>query len=181
MSTHVTVAPETFSLVTYDATRIAEITRELAEQLGVSNPISVEIDETTPLSKMSAAIDGPASSDSTILLKLQSGALEDTKHLTNFSEKRARLSLGRVMLRAVDRLRDDFADTPGDVELDNSQNAAWDVYCGGRLERLGLSPIQQQYRYDFRNRFGFLDDVDAIFDRLWSADDLGWADLPVAG
>jgi hypothetical protein len=181
MPTHISVAPETFSFVTYDAKRIGEITRELAEQLGVSNPISIEVDETTPLSKMSATIEGPASPDSTILLKLQSGALEDTKHLTNFSEKRARLSLGRVMLRAVDRLRADFADAPADLQLTNSQNAAWDVYCGGRLERMGLGPVEQQYRYDFRNRFGFHDDIDVMFDRLWSAEDLGWADLPIAG
>jgi hypothetical protein len=159
MPTHISVL-----FVAYDAKRIGEITRELAEQLGVSNPISIEVDETTPLSKMSATIEGPASPDSTILLKLQSGALEDTKHLTNFSEKRARLSLGRVMLRAVDRLRADFADAPADLQLTNSQNAAWDVYC-----------------YDFRNRFGFHDDIDVMFDRLWSAEDLGWADLPIAG
>ena len=46
------------------------------------------------------------------------------------------------------------------------------------LMRLGLDPIQQRYRYDFRNRFGFSDEVDCVFDQLWSADDLGWHDLP---
>jgi len=179
-STHVTVAPEQFSLVKYDADRIAEITRELADALGVSNPIAVEVDERTPLSKMSATVDG-ASSDATVTLRVQSGALEDTKHLTNFSETRARLSLGRVMLRARDRLRPDFADAPDDLELTNAQNAAWDTYCGGRLERLGLGPVQQQYRYDFRNRFGFTDDADREFDRVWAADDLTWADLDGLG
>jgi hypothetical protein len=44
-----------------------------------------------------------------------------------------------------------------------------------------LGPVEQQYRYDFRNRFGFHDDIDVMFDRLWSAEDLGWADLPIAG
>jgi len=179
MSTHVTVTPEAFSLVAYDAERIAELARDVADLLQVSNPLAVEIDETTPLSKMSAVVES-GSSDATITLRLQSGALEDTRNLTTFSENRARLSLGRVMLRARDRLRDDFADAPGDRDTSNSQNAAWDAYCGGRLERLGLGPIQQQYRYDFRNRFGFHDDVDTIFDRLWASDDLGWHDLPTA-
>ena len=177
MSTHVTVAPERFTLVAYDADRIADVVREMAALLGISNPIAVEVDEKTPLSKMSAVVEG-TSSDAVITLRLQSGALEDTRHLTHFSEARARLSLGRVMLRARDRLRSDFADAPDDLELTNAQNAAWDAYCGGRLERLGLGPVQQQYRYDFRNRFGFTDDVDVIFDRVWASDDLGWHDLP---
>jgi hypothetical protein len=177
MSTHVTVVPERFTLVAYDPDRIAEIVREIAALLGVSNPIAVEVDEKTPLSKMSAVVDG-TTSDDTITLRLQSGALEDTRDLTNFSETRARLSLGRVMLRARDRLRPDFADAPDDLSLTNAQNTAWDAYCGGRLERLGLGPKQQQYRYDFRNRFGFRDEVDALFDRVWASDDLGWHDLP---
>jgi hypothetical protein len=179
MSTHVTVAPERFTLVAYDADQIAEIVRDLATQLGLSNPIAVEVDEKTPLSKMSAVVDG-SSSDDTITLHLQSGALEDTRHLTNFSEAHARRSLARVMLRARDRLRPDFADAPDDLALTNAQNAAWDVYCGGRLERLGLNPVQQRYRYDFRNRFGFTDEVDSVFDRVWAADDLGWHDLPTS-
>jgi hypothetical protein len=176
MSTHVTVAPARFTLVAYDADDIAEIVRELAALLGVSNPIAVEVDEKTPLSKMSATVDG-TTSDDTITLRLQSGALEDTRHLTNFSAAHARLSLGRVMLRARDRLRPDFADAPDDRVLTNAQNAAWDAYCGGRLERLGFGPVQQQYRYDFRNRFGFTDEIDAVFERVWASDDLSWADL----
>ena len=175
-SSHVTVTPERFTLVAYDPERIAVIVHELATTIGLSNPIAVEIDETTPLSKMSATVTD-SSSDALITLRLQSGALEDTRHLTTFGEGRARLSLGRVMLRAADRLRSDFADAPDDLDLTNAQNAAWDAYCGGRLERLGLAPVQQQYRYDFRNRFGFSDAVDVFFDGLWAADDLGWHDL----
>jgi len=178
MST-VAVSPARFTLVAYDADEIADIARDLATRLHLTNPIVIEVDETTPLAKMSATVDHP-SSDSTITLRLQSGALEDTKNLTNFSATRARISLGRLLLRASDRMRDDFADAPADRDLTNAQNTAWKVYCGGRLERLGLAPIQQQYRYDFRNRFGFRDDVDTVFDRLWTSENLGWHDLPSA-
>ncbi|MGA9277468.1 hypothetical protein [Ilumatobacter sp.] len=177
MSTHVSVSPEHFSLVEYDAERIAAVAREVAALVGLTNPIEIEIDERTPLAKMSAVVAAP-SSDATITLRLESGALEDMKNLTTFDEAHARRSLGRVMLRSSDRLRDDFADAPADLDMTNVQNASWDAYCGGRLERLGLEPIQQQYRYDFRNRFGFTDDVDAVFDRLWASEDLGWHDLP---
>ena len=173
------VAPERFSLVKYDADEIAAVVIEMAELIGLSNPISVFVDETTPLAKMSAEVDG-TSSDAPIVVRVESGALEDTRHLTNFSPERARQRLGRVMLRARDRLRPDFADAPPDLELTNPQNSAWDVYCGGRLERLGIEVPTQRFRYDFRNRFGFSDEIDRLFDQLWASDDLGWADLPTA-
>lgn len=173
----VTVAPERFTLVAYDADEIGSMVRELAEQIGIANPIAVEVDERTPLSKMSAAVDG-SSSGAMVRLRFESGALENTKALTTFGEPRARLSIGRMLLRASDRLSGRFDDAPDDTALTNPQNAAWDAYCGGRLERLGLGPVEQQYRYDFRNRFGFGDDVDAAFDRLWAADGLAWSDLP---
>lgn len=176
-SSQVTVEPERFAMVAYDAAVIAAMVREIAAAVGVTNPIAVEVDERTPLSKMSASIDD-ASSDATIRIYFESGALEDTRHLTNFGESRARLSIGRMLLRASDRLSGRFDDAPADLELTNAQNAAWNASCGGRLERLGLGPVKQQYRYDFRNRLGFDDDADTAFDRLWAADDLAWADLP---
>lgn len=179
MSSQVSVAPERFSLVAYEPDAIAAIARELADLIGVSNPIAIEVDETTPLSKMSAKVDGQ-SSDATVTLRFESGALEDTRHLTNFSEARARRSIGRMLLRASDRLSGRFADAPEDLDLTNAQNAAWDAYCGGRLERLGLEPSQQRFRYDFRNRFGFTDEVDVLFDRIWASDELSWHDLPAA-
>lgn len=179
MSPQVSVAPERFMLVAYDGPEIAALVRELAALIGITNPVSVEVDERTPLSKMSASIDG-ASSDAVVHLRFESGALENTKQLTTFGTARARLSIGRMLLRASDRLSGRFDDAPEDLVLTNPQNTAWDAYCGGRLERLGLEPVQQQYRYDFRNRFGFGDAVDAEFDRIWAADGLAWSDLPDA-
>jgi hypothetical protein len=174
----VTVTPERFSFVAYDAEEIAAIVADLAAQLGMTNPIHVDVDETTPLGKVSSTIDGPPSSDATITISVQSGALEDTRHLQTFSAERARRSLGRGLLRALDRLRPDFADAPDDLELSNSQASAWEAYSGGRLERLGLEPVRKQYHYDFRNRFGFTDEADRLFEQLWSAHDLAWSDFP---
>ncbi len=175
-TTTVTVTPEEFHFVKYEASAIAAVVAELAELLGVTNPVHVVVDETTPLAKMSAEVGG-TSSDATITIRAESGALEDTQHLTHFSADSARGALGRMMLRARDRLRPDFADTPGDLDLSLAENAAWDTYCAGRLARIGLPVNQQRFRYNHRNRFGFSDAVDAHFARLWAADDLGWADL----
>lgn len=176
----VTVSPEEFTFVKYDATEIAEIVAELAERLEIANPINVVVNETTPLAKVYEEVDA-ASSDATITLHAESGALEDRKHPMSFSATNARESLGRVLLRAHDRMRADFADAPADLDLTLAENAAWDTYCAGRLARMGVETNQQRWRYNHRNRFGFNDDVDAKFDRLWSSDDLGWSDVAGGG
>ena len=176
----VTVSPEEFAFVKYDAAAIAAIVAELAERLEIANPIRVVVDETTPLAKVYEEIDA-ASSDATITLHAQSGALEDRQHPMSFSATSAREALGRILLRARDRIRADFADAPGDLDLTLAENAAWDTYCAGRLARMGIDTNQQRWRYNHRNRFGFDDRVDAEFDRFWSADDLGWADIATAG
>lgn len=182
----ISVLPEVFSFINFDADEIAAVVRDVAGRLGIANPIRVEVDESTPLAKMSArlvdddgnVITGPASSDALIDIRVESGALENTQRLTNFGAERAAVSLGRVLLRARDRLRADFADVPADEELSLAENAAWDAYNAGRLARAGIPVNQQRFRYNFRNRFGFSDEVDATFDQLWLADDLGWNDLP---
>ncbi len=171
-----TVRPEVFSFIDYDAAEIARLTSELAGSLGIGNPIVVDVDETTPLGKLSAVVDG-ASSDALITIRAESGALENTQRFTTFGPRQATVSIGRMLLRARDRLRDDFADTPDDLDLTLRQNAAWDAYCAGRLARHGVEVIEQRFRYNFRNRFGFTDDADAMFDRLWSADDLPWSSI----
>jgi hypothetical protein len=45
---------------------------------------------------------------------------------------------------------------------------------------MGVKLNKQRWLYNYRNRFGFSDDCDAAFERLWSADDLSWTEL-VAG
>lgn len=176
----VTVSPEEFTFVKYDAAEIATIVAELAAQLEIANPINVIVDETTPLAKVFEEVEG-TSSDSTITLHAESGALEDRQHPMSFSPDVAREALGRILLRALDRLRPDFADAPADLDLTLAENAAWDTYCVGRLARMGLVINDQRWRYNHRNRFGFSDEVDAKFDSLWAADDLGWDAVAAGG
>ncbi|HYN34517.1 MAG TPA: hypothetical protein VES40_17970 [Ilumatobacteraceae bacterium] len=172
----VSVSPAEFTFVKYEASVIAEIVTELAALFEISNPIKVIVDETTPLAKLSEELDG-TSSDATITLHAESGALEDRKHPLSFSADGARESFGRILLRARDRLRPDFADVPPDIDLTLEDNAAWDTYCVGRLARLGITTNQQRWRYNHRNRYGFADGVDAAFDALWNADDLSWSQV----
>lgn len=179
-SAKITVEPDHFTFVHYEPDRIVDVVSELAGLLGVGNPVHVIVDETTPAAKVSAEVDG-TSSDAQITIRVESGALDDFQRLTHFGADNARQSLGRMLLRARDRMRPDFADTPADLDLSNAENAAWDAYCVGRLTRAGIDTNQQRWRYNYRNRFGFSDAVDAEFDRLWAADDLGWDDLRSGG
>ncbi len=172
----VTVAPQEFKLIAYDSGEIADVVTDLAGRLGLVNPIRIVVDETTPMARMSSSSSG-TTSDSLITIHVESGALEDTKRFTNFNRHHAEVSLGRMLLRARDRLRPDFADAPDDDALSLQQEAAWNTYVNGRLERLGVETNRQRWRYNHRNRFGFSDAADADFDRLWAADDLSWSDL----
>jgi hypothetical protein len=36
---------------------------------------------------------------------------------------------------------------------------------------------KQAWVYNFRNRFGFSDAVDAVFEKVWNTTDTTWADL----
>lgn len=171
----VTVTPAEFRNVRFDAAELAALVTELAAEFGVSGPIHLVVDERTPLAKLSARRE-----DGTLVIRAESGALENTKQLQTFGRERAAESLGRMLLRASDRQRDDFADAPPDLELSLAENAAWDAYCAGRLARRGYPVVQQRWRYNYRNRFGFADHVDAAFEQLWAAADLGWAEVVAA-
>jgi hypothetical protein len=175
-----TVTPSEFTFVKFDAAEIETIVTELAELLEVANPIRVVVDETTPLAKLYETLDG-VSSDAVITLHAESGALEDRKHPMSFSPSAARESLGRVLLRASDRLRPEFADAPEDLDLTLAENAAWDTYSAGRLARRGVATNKQRWQYNHRNRFGFSDAVDVGFERLWSAEGLSWSEVALGG
>jgi hypothetical protein len=172
----VSVDPAEFTQVKYDANEIAAIVTSLAEVLGVSNTISLVIDETSPLAKITCSIDAP-SSDATIVIDAMSGAIENTKQLTTLGRIQTQTSVGRMLLRARDRMRSDFAEAGDDDKLTLAESAAWDTYCAGRLARADVEINTQRWRYNHRNRFGFSDVGDADFDRLWIADDLSWAEV----
>ena len=168
----VTVSPAEFRYVMYDAAEIRRVAEGLAGAIGFDGrPVHIEIDETTPLARVSADI------GDTVVVHAESGAFEDTRRPRQFSENAAATSLGRILLRVHDRLQGGFADAPADEDLTLAQMAAWEAYCVGRIERLGVTVNQQRWRYNFRNRHGFSDRVDAVFDQIWASDGLTWTDL----
>jgi hypothetical protein len=168
----VTVTPQEFKFVAYNAALIQRVAEELLASLGLADrDLHIEVDETTPLARTRVEI-GDALS-----IRAESGSFEDTKRPRQQSEVATATSLGRLLLRVRDRLVGGFGEAPPDDDLTLAQVAAWETYCVGRLSRLGIEVNEQRWRYNFRNRHGFTDAADEAFNRLWSGDALTWGEL----
>jgi hypothetical protein len=171
----VTVSPEEFHLVVFDAGEIAAIVEALADRLDLADhEINVEVDERTPLGSSALRSLDP------ITVSAESGAFEDARHIRHLSRQSVEGVMGRHLLRARDRLDPNFGDPPSDDELSIALHAAWDAYAVGRLVGLGYPTQEGRRRYHFRIRHGFTDTADRVFDRLWAADGLTWADIVAA-
>ena len=168
----VSVTPQEFKFVAFDAALIQRVAEELLASLGLDDrDLHIEVDETTPLSRVRVEI------GDTIAIRAESGAFEDTKRPRQQSETATATSLGRMLLRVRDRTTGGFGEAPADKDLTLAQASAWETYCVGRLGRIGVAVNEQRWRYNFRNRHGFTDAVDTAFNRLWASDGLTWGEL----
>jgi hypothetical protein len=168
----VTVVPEQFSMVLFDADSIRSCAEALLDRLGMPDQdVRIEIDETTPIARVQCELGDP------IVVRAESGAFEDTRRPRHLSEVAVNTALGRTLLKVRDRMSGAFDDAPDDSDLSLAQVAAWDTYAVGRLGRLGYPVHQPRWIYNFRNRHGFTDEADDAFARIWGAEDLSWEDL----
>ena len=171
----VSVSPEKFQLVEFDAAEIAGIVEELADRLGLGDrEIRIEVDERTPLGSSAVVSLDP------ITVTAESGAFEDAKQIRHLSRESIEGVMGRHLMRARDRLDPAFGNPPPDDELSIALHASWDTYAVGRLARLGYPSQEGRRRYHFRIRHGFTDTADRVFDRLWLADGLSWDEIVAA-
>jgi hypothetical protein len=171
----VTVDPPAFSLVDFDAGRIAALAAEVASLVGLADDVvvGIDVDEKNPFGKAWALVDGRS-----VTLSVEGGAFEDPQRLRQFSEAATRQVLGRLLFRVADRLDPAFGDPPADVDLTAAEHAAWDAYSLGRYaRRAGVDAGRDRRRYAFRIRHGFDDVADRAFDQLWDGSDLTWADV----
>lgn len=172
----VTVTPQSFSFVEFDAAKVTEVTATLADRIGFppDRAIHVELDERTPLGRVQIRSLDP------LTLFIEGGALEDPTRPRHLSERLTADVVGRLLLRVRDRLDPGFGDPPPDGELTLQQQTAWDTTCMGRLERLGYDVRKPRRLYHFRNRHGFSDVVDTVFERLWAMESPTWGDIEAA-
>ena len=169
----VRVSPDPFTLIAYDVAEITAIVEDAAALVGFPSGVDIdlEVDEElfAPLTgHMSDAIDGRAK------LWISGANFEDSRRPRHFSADQARRDVVFMLLRAKDRLSDDFASAPPEAELTRGERAAWDVYAVGRAERLGFAVRRQKQLYDYRLQHGFTDVSDAAFERLWNAQTMTW-------
>lgn len=171
----ITVAPESFTLVSFDRDELVEILRELLADIGLPADldITLDVDETTPLGRAQLISYEP------VVIAIESGALEDPKRPRRLSRTGSADVLGRLLLRVHDRHDPNFGEPPPDPEIPLRHSVAWDVYSVGRLVRLGHRHYDNRQRrlYHFRNRHGFTDAADESFERLWTAQGLSWSDI----
>lgn len=168
---HVTVTPDEWQYVAFESVRIAAVAEKLLGELGLDVDLKIEVDETTPMGRVSTTSLQP------LVVAVESGAFEDAKRPRQLSEQAVADVLGRLLHRCKDRLDPAFGAPPPDAALTLQQSTAWDAYAVGRCARLGY-PVQRQRRlYHFRNRHGFNDVADQAFARLWDAEGLAWADI----
>ncbi|HUP85374.1 MAG TPA: hypothetical protein VM143_06885 [Acidimicrobiales bacterium] len=172
----VSVTPQEFHFVKFDAAQVEQLTAKLADQIGLPADAAVEIDidEATPAGRARTESLDP------IKLHIEGGALEEPTAPRTLSERLSADVIGKLLLRAHDRSAADFGTAPADGELDLAQQTAWDTACMGRLERLGYDVRKPRRLYHFRNRHGFTDVADNVFNRLWAAERVTWADIEAA-
>jgi hypothetical protein len=172
----VTVTPREFHLVAYDAKRIAELASEVAGRIELPEEVEVrvEVDEASPLGRARLTSLHP------VTVSVHSGAFEHPKRPRQLREESVVDVLGRLLMRARDRLDPAFGDPPLEQDLGMAESVAWDAYSLGRLAQLGYSPSKGRRRYHFRVRHGFSDLSDQVFDRIWDAEGLTWADVVAA-
>jgi hypothetical protein len=198
----ITVVPDPFTLVPYDATTIVRLAGEAAATAGFPDDVAVrlEVDEVLPHPLTGTFVDVAAQRSGSSVGRSRTGAeaeranvtarldiwmsganFEDPKRPLKFQAELARAELVRAFLRAADRLRPEFAGAGADGDLSDRQRAAWDVWTEGRAERLGVPGTRpDRLRYHYRLHHGFNDAADAVFDRLWAAHALTWDDLEQA-
>jgi hypothetical protein len=169
----VTVNPEKFKLVDFDAGTIRSLVVGVSDDVGLPADldITIEVDETTPLGRARVVSVDP------IVVSVQSGAFEEPTAPRQFSDRATGDVMGRLLFRVRDRLDPEFGAPPPDEDLSLPHENAWDVYAVARLHRAGYPSQRQRRLFAFRTRHGFTDVADRAFHRLWTADDLIWSDV----
>lgn len=111
------------------------------------------------------------------IFDVQSGAMEDTTTPRSFSDLQTKINMSRLWYEALDRENPGFGAPGVDDEISKEARGAWDIYCYGRVARLGLRMHRPRYLYNFHNWVGFSDAATTAFDELWDGDELTFADL----
>src|SRR3954470_8319809 len=109
----VTVNPQKFNMVFFDAERIKAVADETADAVGLPADleIRIEVDEVSPLGRSTVTSLEP------VTITAEGGAFENPKKPRHMSEVGIRDVLSRLFFRVKDRLSGSFDDAPPDDKL----------------------------------------------------------------
>jgi hypothetical protein len=168
------VTPETYEKVFFtNAEVIASVEASRAMVPGASElgDVQVNVDETVQTNRVRISSAEPW------VFEVHSGAMEDTTTPRTFSGLQTKVNMGRLWYEALDRANSDFGAPGIETEISKETRGAWDIYCYGRVARLGLRMHRPRYVYNFHNWVGFSDAATAVFDELWDGEGFTFADL----
>jgi hypothetical protein len=177
VSYDISLTPEAFTLVKYDAASLLAVAQQAAGAVGIpeGTKLVIEVDEALPGPLIASASEAQTG---TLSFWFSGGCFEDPKRQAELQPEMSKTEFGAAFLRGLDRLDGGFEDAPSDAELSQRQRAIWDVYAEGRLKRLGGFQINEaRRRYTYRLRCGFNDVADAEYDRIWNAERFSWPEL----
>ncbi len=171
--TEITLDPPVFEMLLFDAGDvIADAAAAIARVPGLElDSLGITVDEMKPTTRMRVTGLDPAT------VHLESGTLENTKKPRTYSTDAAAVTLTKIAFELAQRRDDGFGAPDLDAELSHAERIAWDVQLIGRVQAAGVRIYAPKYRYDFRNRHGFTDAVDAAFDRLLDLADPTFGDI----
>jgi hypothetical protein len=173
VSHSISLTPEAFTLVKYDAAELLAIAEAAATSVGVPDDvaISIEVDEALPNPLIASLVDDV---DGTLTCWFTGGTFEDPQRQAELQRDTAKVELAAAFLRGRDRLGGGFEAAPPDGEISDRQRAIWDVYTDGRLARQGYRLNQARRRYAYRLQAGFNDVADAEYEQAWVAGAMSW-------
>ena len=170
----IVVQPETYTKVSFDAGVIATLAQRALESVA---PLPDDLDVTVNIEEDNATNRVKITSVEPVVFDVDGGAVENYKQPRTVGDLEATISFTRLFLELSDRLSESFAAPALDDEVTLAHRMAWDINLFGRTARHGRRIHQPRYRYNFRNRHGFSDAADQVFDTLWAADELTWAEI----
>lgn len=170
----IVVLPEIYIKTSFDADLIHTLAQRSLESVAA---LPDDLEVTVNIAEDQATNRVKLSSVEPAVLDVDGGAVENYKVPRTVGDLESSITFTRLFLELADRLSDGFGAPALDADLSHARRMAWDVNLYGRASRHGLHIHQPRYRYNFRNRHGFSDLADRTFDKLWSADELTWAQI----
>lgn len=171
------LTPEVFSLVRFDAGRLGALAEEAADAVGLDDvEVAMVVDEELPHPLTGSYVD--VDEMRRVSVWFSGGTFESGRHQGQLDEDVTRAELAGAFLRARDRIDGSFAAAPADDDLTEAQRALWDVYTDGRLDRTGGFQLREpRRRYVYRLACGFSDAADAVYDQVRRAPTLTWEEV----